>query len=104
MSELPEKNHQNSRHKFVEEIGKKEARKIRRRREKGIRSVWYGMGMSGIIGWSVAIPTIIGITVGIWIDRKWPGHLSWTLMLLMAGVALGCLNAWYWIKQESRNE
>ncbi len=73
MSELPEKNHRNSRHKFVEEIGKKEARKIRRRGEKGIRSVWYGMGMSGILGWSVAIPTLIGITVGIWIDRRWPG-------------------------------
>lgn len=103
MSEFSEKNHQNSRRTFVEAIGKKESRKIKRR-EKGVRSIWYGMGMSGIIGWSVAIPTVIGITVGIWIDRKWPGHLSWTLMLLMAGIALGCLNAWYWIKTESKNE
>jgi ATP synthase protein I len=30
--------------------------------------------------------------------------MSWTLMLLGAGIVMGCLNAWYWVKKESGGE
>ena len=40
--------------------------------------------------------------LGLWLDRHWPGDFSWTLALLLAGVTLGCLNAWYWVDMESR--
>jgi ATP synthase protein I len=60
--------------------------------------------MFGLVGWSVAIPTLIGIAIGLWLDRRWPGEVSWTLTFLILGITLGCLNAWYWIKQESRRE
>ena len=30
--------------------------------------------------------------------------VSWTLTLLLIGVAVGCLNAWYWVKQESERD
>lgn len=83
-----------------EEIGSKEVRKIKARREKD-RGVWFGLGMFGLVGWSVAIPTLIGVVAGIWIDRTWASSYSWTLMGLFFGVIVGCLNAWYWIKRES---
>lgn len=86
-----------------EHVAGKEARKLRARREKE-RSIMFGLGMFGLVGWSVAIPTLIGIAVGIWIDRTYPGPYSWTLMFLVIGVALGCLNAWYWVKRESRHD
>jgi ATP synthase protein I len=86
---------------FGEKIGKKESRKIRARRRKD-RAVWFGLGMFGLIGWSVAIPTLLGVALGYLIDRTWPGRFSWTLMLLFAGVLIGCLNAWYWVKKESK--
>jgi len=85
---------------FSSKVGGQEARKIKARREKG-QNAWFGLGMFGLVGWSIAIPTLIGIAVGVWIDNKWPGRFSWTLMLLAAGVALGCLNAWHWLKKES---
>jgi ATP synthase protein I len=88
---------------LVEHVAGKEARKLRARREKE-RSIMFGLGMFGLVGWSVAIPTLIGIAVGIWIDRTYPGPYSWTLMFLVIGVALGCLNAWYWVKRESRHD
>jgi ATP synthase protein I len=56
--------------------------------------------MFGVIGWSVSVPTLIGIVLGVWLDRRWPGSFSWTLALLLAGVTVGCLNAWYWVSQE----
>jgi len=83
-----------------EEIGTKEERKIKARREKD-RGVWFGLGMFGLVGWSVAIPTLIGIVAGLWIDKTWPGRYSWTLMGLVLGVIVGCINAWYWLKKES---
>lgn len=89
--------------KLIEKVGAKEDRKIRARREKD-RGVWFGLGMFGLVGWSVAIPTVIGIGLGIWIDTKWPSPYSWTLMFLIIGVLVGCVNAWYWIKRESKRD
>ncbi len=60
--------------------------------------------MFGVVGWTVAVTTIIGIALGIWIDKTWPGPYSWTLTLLFIGLIVGCLNAWYWIKKESGSE
>lgn len=88
---------------FPGEVRNKEDRKIKARRE-GDRSVWFGLGMFGLVGWSVSIPTLIGIAIGIWIDKAWPGPRSWTLMCLVIGVILGCLNAWRWVKRESARE
>jgi ATP synthase protein I len=82
-----------------EEVGTKEWRKVRARRT-GDRTLWVGLGMFGVVGWSVTVPTLIGIILGLWFDRIWPGEFSWTLALLLAGVTLGCLSAWYWISQE----
>ena len=93
---------QNIAERFRREILSKETRKIKARQEKS-RGVWYGFGMFGLVGWSVAIPTLIGLAVGIWIDSRYPGGYSWTLMGLFIGVALGCLNAWFWVKRESRS-
>jgi len=89
--------------KLIEKVGAREDRKMRARQEKD-RGVWFGLGMFGLIGWSVAIPTVIGIAVGIWIDAKWPSSYSWTLMFLIIGVIVGCLNAWYWVRRESRRD
>ena len=86
-------------HKFPETIGAKEARKLKARRETQ-RSLWFGMGMFGVVGWSVAVPTVLGVIVGVWVDRRWPSRYSWTLMLLFIGVVVGCLNAWFWVRQE----
>lgn len=86
-----------------EKVGSREARKIKARRERN-RGVWFGLGMFGLVGWSVAVPTLIGVAVGVWIDRTWSGRYSWTLMGLVLGVIVGCINAWYWVKRESGRE
>jgi ATP synthase protein I len=83
-------------------VEKKAARKLRARREPQ-RTVWFGLGMFGLVGWSVAIPAVAGVALGLWIDRTWPGRVSWTLTLLVAGVAVGCLTAWRWISREGHH-
>jgi ATP synthase protein I len=66
------------------------------------RGVWFGLGMMGLIGWSVAIPTLLGAALGLWLDKRYPGGHSWTLALLVAGLAIGCLNAWHWVAKEDK--
>jgi ATP synthase protein I len=82
-------------------IASQERRKLRARRHRA-HGTWFGLGMYGLVGWSVVIPTLLGVAAGLWIDRNWPGRFSWTLMLLVAGLLLGCWNAWYWISLEQR--
>ena len=84
-------------------IGRKAERRARSRRE-GHQRVWFGLGMFGLVGWAVAIPTLLGIAAGVWVDGHTGGPYSWTLMGLFLGVVLGCLNAWYWVRRESRRE
>jgi ATP synthase protein I len=92
-----------SKEQLGDEIGRRAERK-RRAREQSARSAWFGLGMFGLVGWSVAIPILLGIVLGLRMHARWPGRVSWTLPLLIIGVALGSLNAWYWIQQENRRE
>jgi len=73
---------------FIRKIEKKEKRKLRAR-DKKYQAIWFGMGLFGVIGWSVMVPTLIGIAVGIWADRRWPGNISWTLTSLFKNVLSG---------------
>jgi len=88
---------------FADEVGEKSRRKSEARREKD-RGLWFGLGMFGLVGWSVAVPTLLLLALGIWIDSTYKSPYSWTLMLLVAGIILGCFNAWYWIQKESTGE
>ncbi len=98
-TEMPQKD---LRHDLQKKVGIKESRKMRARRQRD-RGVWFGLGMFGLVGWSVAIPTLVGVALGVWIDLKWPSRYSWTLMLLIIGVMLGCLNAWFWLNREQKS-
>jgi ATP synthase protein I len=82
------------------QIGAKEARKLKARRDPA--QVWFGLGMMGLVGWSVVIPTLLGAALGRWLDTRHPGSHPWTLALLVAGLVIGCLNAWHWVAKEDK--
>lgn len=84
-----------------EEIGAKAALKLKAQRS-GTPGVWFGLGMTGLIGWSVVVPTLLGTAFGVWLDSKYPGLHSWTLMGLAVGILVGCLNAWHWVQSEDQ--
>lgn len=81
------------------QVGIKAARKLKARSYSQQR-VWFGLGMMGLIGWSVAIPTLLGASIGVYLDSHYPSERSWTLALLVAGLAIGCFNAWHWVEKE----
>ena len=101
MSDQSKNQNARNRTKFSREVGAKAARKLKARRN-ATPGVWFGLGMMGVIGWSVAIPTLLGSALGIWLDKYHPGSRSWVLMLLIAGLVIGCLNAWHWVVKEDK--
>ena len=101
MDEKPQLKGAKDRPEFSREVGAKVARKLRARRNSS-QGVWFGLGMMGMIGWSVVVPTLIGAGFGIWLDNRHPGSHSWTLMLLILGLDIGCLIAWHWVSKENR--
>jgi len=101
MSKESEIKNEKDRTAFSREIGAKAARKLKARRTS-THGVWFGLGMMGIIGWSVVVPTLLGAALGIWVDSRHPGSHSWTLMLLVIGLVVGCLNAWHWVCKENK--
>ena len=87
--------------RLAEQVSRQAARKLKSRQD-GAPGVWSGFGMMRLEGWSVVVPTLMGAALGIWLDQRYAGTRSWTLALLVAGLTLGCLNAWRWVAKEDQ--
>ena len=85
---------------FSEKITKKEKLKLKAQKDKS--GVWFGLGMMGMIGWSVAVPSLLGAAFGIWLDNKYAQSFSWTLTFLLGGMIAGAIIAWYWVSKEDK--
>jgi len=81
---------------MIRQVGAQQDRMVRARHTKN--GTWSAIAILGVIGWSVAVPTLAGVAIGLWIDRNWPSRFSWTLMLLVGGLVFGCLSAWLRVK------
>lgn len=73
-----------------------------RARASSENAYWRALSLFGVVGWSVTVPTLAGVALGIWIDRVWPSRFSWTLTCLFIGLTVGCLNAWAHIKNDPK--
>ena len=83
-------------------VGKKEVRKLKEK-HRSKQSLWTGLGMFGLVGWSVVVPTLLGTLLGLWLDKHFPGRQSWTLTLLLIGLIVGCVTIWHWLSRERKD-
>lgn len=82
-------------------IKEKETLKLKER-QRSKRGIWYSLGMFGIVGWVVVVPTLLGAMLGDWLDKRFQGNQSWTLTLLLVGLVMGCICAWQWLARENK--
>ena len=75
--------------------------RARRRRDD---SVWVWMGNFGLVGWTVAVPTLLGLALGRFIDDRVETSRSFTITFLVVGAAVGVSMAWYWVRRESQGD
>ena len=84
--------------KKTEKILMKKANKMAGRKDRVIE---LNAAVLSVYGWQMAIPMVIGVTVGRLLDHFAPiAYLSWTLNLILIGAVIGFYNATRWIKKE----
>ncbi|MEW6519339.1 MAG: AtpZ/AtpI family protein [Thermodesulfobacteriota bacterium] len=85
------------------EIVEKKYQKRQQARQEKQKPIFFGLGMFGTIGWTVAVPTVLGTFLGRWLDglHLLDNRISWTLTGLFGGLFLGAVAAWGWVKKES---
>ncbi len=99
-SEARESDVERRRRELADRLGRDEKRKIRARDRKG-RSMMFGLSYFGLVGWSLMVPTLLFLALGVWIDRTYPASpVSWTLSGLFVGLVIGGLNVYYWMNKE----
>ena len=76
------------------------ARQMKAARDNPGPSPLRGIGTFGMIGWSVAVPTVGGAFLGIWLDKVAAQDFSRTIALLLGGLAVGIFIAWGWVSKE----
>jgi len=60
---------------FEARVARQTKRIEKGRREKG-RSFWSYVGLIGTIGWSVVVPMLLGVFLGLWLDRRFGTGLA----------------------------
>ncbi|MCO4847164.1 MAG: AtpZ/AtpI family protein [Yoonia sp.] len=85
--------------KSTDEIAR-QAKRMKSRREHPGPSPLRGIGTFGMIGWSIAVPTVGGAFLGLWLDGIAPQQFSWTIALILGGVVVGAFIAASWISKE----
>ena len=79
--------------KLSEAVKTRQERRERWQRE-GERSIGQNLAMIGVLGWTIVLPTLLGLFAGRWLDRQFHMGIFWTLSLLVVGLTAGCMLAW----------
>lgn len=85
--------------KSADEITR-QAKRMKSLRDNPGPSPLRGIGTFGMVGWSIAVPTVGGAFAGLWLDSKVPQEFSWTIALILGGVVIGAFIAASWINKE----
>jgi ATP synthase protein I len=88
MTQEPE-NHE----RLSDAVKTRQERRERWQRE-GERSIGQNLAMIGVLGWTIVLPTLLGLFGGRWLDRQFHMGIFWTLSLLVVGLTAGCMLAW----------
>jgi ATP synthase protein I len=84
---------------FRDQAIKKEARKLKSRRNKEVNALW-GFRLFGLVGWSVVVPALLGIFLGGLLEHYYTGSHAWTLALLLGGILVGSVLALFLLARE----
>ena len=82
---------------------RRRAERMQQTRNEPKYSPLNGLGVFGVIGWSVALPTVAGAFLGMWLNRVAPQSFSWPMALILGGAVIGAMVAWSWIDKTRDN-
>ena len=56
------------------------------------------LGQIGVLGWTIVVPTLLGLALGRWMDREFATGIFFSAPLIIIGAILGFWSAWKWMK------
>lgn len=87
--------------KFSRDI-EKSAKELLRDRKEG-SNFWRYANLLGVGGWVFVIPVVGAAYLGRYLDGKMHGEgISWTITLIILGIAVGIYNVWYLFIRKSQ--
>lgn len=89
--------------KSPDKIGQ-QAKRMQEAQQHPVESPLRGVSVFGMIGWSIAVPTVLGAFLGMWLDKTQDSTFSWTIALILGGLTLGILIAWSWMDKERNRQ
>jgi ATP synthase protein I len=88
----------------VEHAAQQAAQRERAGREEPEPSLGAHLGQIGILGWTVVVPTLLGLVLGHWLDRYFGTRVFFSAPLLMVGAGVGLWSAWKWMHRQTRRK
>ena len=79
------------------EAARRAAGRSRQESEDPEPSLGARLGQIGILGWTIVMPTLLGLFLGRWLDRTFDTGVFYSAPLLMIGAAIGFWSAWKWM-------
>jgi ATP synthase protein I len=76
------------------------ARRAEQGREHPEPSLGARLGQIGVLGWTIVVPTLIGLVAGRWLDHRLATGIFFSAPLLMLGAAAGFWFAWKWMHRD----
>ena len=58
------------------------------------------LGQAGVLGWTIIVPTLLGLFFGHWLDATFHTGVFFSAPLLMGGAGLGFWLAWRWMHRQ----
>jgi len=62
------------------------------------------LGQMGILGWTIVLPTLLGLVLGHWLDHRFGTGVFFSAPLLMIGAGFGLWSAWKWMHRQTRSQ
>lgn len=78
---------------------RRRAERLEQARKHKAASPLLGLSTFGVIGWSIALPTVMGAFLGRWLNDVAPQEFSWPIALILGGLVLGIAFAWNTISE-----
>lgn len=83
---------------------RRSAKRMQHARSKPGESPLRGFGVFGIVGWSIAVPTVVGALLGNKLNTLAPQDFSWTIALILGGAVVGIIIALGWLSKEGEEQ
>ena len=89
--------------KQMNKTAKQLIKKANNRQQRGTIKIDYNVAILSIYGWQIAIPVLLFLLLGRFLDKVYPQEMiSWTLNLIIVGFIFGFINANIWLKKSDQ--